>query len=93
MLALVGEALCRGVETCRFEFAVAIGATVDAGGARGGRGGGILSNCTPDFSKTILCGRGGIAGLDSPVISAAVCILLEPFVSSSLSRLLFAVAG
>lgn len=72
MPARAGEALCIGVETCRFEFAVEFGATVDAGVGRGGLGGGIFSMDKPDLSKTTLCGLGGIVGLDSPVTSGVI---------------------
>lgn len=63
------------------------------GAGLGGLGGGTFSKGVDAFSRMVLCGLVGNAGLASPVMSGVSWPLNEPFASSSRSLLLLAVAG
>lgn len=83
----------RGVETVRFWFD-GISATLGVETAgRGGLGGGIFSIAVEALSIAILCGLVGNAGRESSVRSGVTCPLVNPFKSTSLSRLLLAIVG
>lgn len=88
-----GGGCVRGVETVRFCFDGASATVGVETPGRGGLGGGIFSIAVVDFSITTLWGLMGKAGRGSPVRSGVICPLTEPFMSTSLSRLLLAIVG
>lgn len=83
-----------GVDTVRFWFVAGTTAEFATGGfILGGLGGGTFSKGVDGFSKMVLCGLVGRTGLVSPVMSGVSWPLKVPFISSSRSLLLLAVAG